>query len=144
CIYQTSATATCSQSSVCGFTCSNGLTKVRSSCQCVAPKTMCNGVSTSAACLTGSLSGHGVGLVRTWMVYPSGMERCGVLRSSSDRAYECLNTQRDLESFEIKTVCFLSGGCATPIAGEEATGKDCTAIPGVSDVECIAVKCNVV
>lgn len=40
-------------------------------------------------------------------------------------------------------VNFPGGGCGIPLLSTEPTGVDCTAIPGVLDVSCLASRCVV-
>jgi len=64
-----------------------------------------------------------------------GLTKCGVLNFSASRAgFECIDTRSHLES---------CGGCTLAYGHAEATGEDCTAIPGVSAVSCHAGKCVV-
>jgi len=64
-----------------------------------------------------------------------GLTKCGALNVAASRAgFECLDTRTHLES---------CGGCTLAYGHNEATGQDCTAIPGVSGVSCQANKCVV-
>jgi len=67
-------------------------------------------------------------------VCPKGLSLCGVQSSWSRTAWECVDTQRDLES---------CGGCSVGILGTAASGTDCTSIEGVDEVACSRGKCQV-
>jgi len=59
-----------------------------------------------------------------------GFTKCGAFNQRPDQngfGFECINTKTNLES---------CGGCTTAFGRERAIGVDCTAIPGVSGVEC--------
>jgi hypothetical protein len=103
---------------------------------CSAPNTVCNGVCSSKSCPTqapyskrekrwagsGACNSRGGG----WMA-------CGVYGGAA-RAWECLDTDKDLES---------CGGCDIPLTPYTPRGTDCTALPGVSDVSCRSGACAV-
>jgi len=67
-------------------------------------------------------------------VCPAGMTLCGVQSGWSKTAWECIDTERELES---------CGGCSVGILGTVPSGVDCTAIEGVNDVSCVHGKCEV-
>ena len=78
-----------------------------------------------------------------------GWAACGVFGGGA-RAWECVNTARDLESCECATrgivefflnLLFLGGGCVLPLTPFSPIGQDCTAIPGVADVSCLSGGC---
>ncbi|KAJ7445276.1 hypothetical protein FB451DRAFT_1055731, partial [Mycena latifolia] len=138
CSYPDNATPTCSASNVCGFTCPSNLTPVGSDCACVAPNQLCNGACTAVTtCPSANMRRRDAHLVRSGTICPAGTERCGVWRQWAQQsygAYDCVDTRTDLES---------CGGCVNPLAGDEAAGRDCTQIPGVSAVRCSAGECQV-
>ncbi|KZV98754.1 hypothetical protein EXIGLDRAFT_727079 [Exidia glandulosa HHB12029] len=131
CSFPKHASPICSASNPCGFNCTDGYVLSGKDCVCPAPKHDCNGKCTDAACPTGKLSKRDL--------YPlenlcgPGEQLCG-LWAAGPHAWECLNTQRNLES---------CGGCVTPIPGARASGRDCTSIPGVASVECVYGECVV-
>jgi hypothetical protein len=88
-----------------------------------------------------------------------GWVACGVLGGGS-RAWECVNSARDLES--CKYLCSLplslyvvpqtdasclslckGGGCMFPLTAYSPVGKDCSTLPGVADVACLSGECVV-
>ncbi|KAK7039412.1 insulin-like growth factor binding protein [Favolaschia claudopus] len=65
---------------------------------------------------------------------PVGQTACPI-PGRSFRSWECIDTRNDLES---------CGGCAfSSLNQAEATGQDCTALPGVADVSCLNSRCAV-
>jgi hypothetical protein len=79
---------------------------------------------------------------------------CGVFGGAA-RSWECINTARDLESCEYSpenvfaSICAYrltldsGGGCMLPLTPYVPVGQDCTSLPGVADVACIAGECVV-
>ncbi|KAI0815378.1 hypothetical protein BC629DRAFT_865281 [Irpex lacteus] len=154
----------CSASNLCGFTCGNGFSAAvtisstgipstkPNACICPTGKVVCNGL-----CVEASAVGACPSSTPTVTLTPArkreleerkvkgkcdkrgmGWQTCGVWGSGSeekgDKAWECVDTQRDVES---------CGGCMIPFGHNLATGIDCTAIPGVVDVSCAAGSCVV-
>ncbi|EIM81346.1 uncharacterized protein STEHIDRAFT_66492, partial [Stereum hirsutum FP-91666 SS1] len=115
CAYPDHAIPVCG-SGTCGFSCGDGFSVSEGACVCSAPNLVCNGEYEGS----GSCSVMGSG----WMA-------CGV-SGGSGRAFECVNTANDLES---------CGGCALPLSPYQKIGQDCTAIPGVADVQCLSSSC---
>ncbi|KAJ7101298.1 hypothetical protein B0H15DRAFT_408269 [Mycena belliarum] len=121
----------CSRRNLCGYTCDRGYHDCgNNSC-----KRVCS------AAPTGYIShpdkrdenywGH-----RAQRSCAAGWTACGVPGGTS-REWECLNTQTDLES---------CGGCPSGTVSSltaSASGKDCTAIPHIADVACVAGGCAV-
>jgi len=67
-------------------------------------------------------------------ICPAAMTLCGVQSGWSKTAWECIDTERDLES---------CGGCSVGILGTTPSGIDCTAVDGAEDVACVHGKCKV-
>ncbi|KAJ7784740.1 hypothetical protein B0H16DRAFT_1296976, partial [Mycena metata] len=135
CLFPAGATSACTADNVCGFTCSSNLAPVGGDCACVAPNQMCNGVCTDATCPSANIPRRNANLIRSGTICPAGTEQCGVWRQWAQQsygAYECVNTQNDLES---------CGGCVSPFAGDDATGRDCAQLPGA--VRCAGGECQV-
>ncbi|KAI0048159.1 hypothetical protein FA95DRAFT_1491411 [Auriscalpium vulgare] len=141
CTYPEHGTPICDGKNPCGFQCKDGFTPSPPSkpttCVCAAPSVVCNGVCGPAkSCPTskplskrekrwqgsGACNDMGEG----WMA-------CGVF-GGAGRAWECLNTDQDLES---------CGGCVLPLTPYTPVGIDCTALPGVADVSCSTGSCVV-
>ncbi|KAH9974985.1 hypothetical protein BGW80DRAFT_1444587 [Lactifluus volemus] len=153
CQYPENSTPSCIDQNPCGFQCENGFTPFPcsnpTSCVCQTPSVVCNGQCVAAgACPSGSPSsgsdsGSGgeapSGRKKRWIgsgiCAEMGPEwtACGVF-GSGDRAWECVNTARDLES---------CGGCMLPLTPYTPIGEDCSSLPGVADVACIAGQCVV-
>ncbi|KAF8308215.1 hypothetical protein DL93DRAFT_2087230 [Clavulina sp. PMI_390] len=84
-----------------------------------------------------------------------GLSKCGIYssfpsslssrvsHSQSDSAYECLDTQSNLESCGGCVVPYTYGLTPSEIDDLPAAGVDCTALPNVSDVECRVGRCVV-
>ncbi|KAI0300653.1 hypothetical protein B0F90DRAFT_1629408 [Multifurca ochricompacta] len=123
CVYPDHSTPICINGNPCGFQCTDGFTpyppQYPTTCVCNAPYMVCNGQRWvgSGTCAE---KGH------EWTA-------CGVFGGGA-RAWECVNTARDLES---------CGGCALPLTPYSPIGKDCTALPGVADVSCLSGQCIV-
>ncbi|THH30635.1 hypothetical protein EUX98_g3549 [Antrodiella citrinella] len=125
----------------CGFQCTDGFTLSPISkpvdCICVPPKIVCNGVCTDAKACPSSVAKRELEVEKRHAVCDRGFTPCGVFEWSGMRAsqaWECVDTQSDLES---------CGGCAVPLMRGTPRGIDCTAIPGVADVSCGAGSCVV-
>lgn len=84
-----------------------------------------------------------------------GWAACGVF-GGGPRAWECVNTARDLESCKSLTTALVrkqtngpvcprcqGGGCVLPLTAHSPIGKDCSALPGVADVVCLSGECVV-
>jgi hypothetical protein len=76
---------------------------------------------------------------------PSGYTACGVTTSRRTIGMECIDTSNNIES---------CGGCVNPVMTAkkskrkattpvQASGQDCTAIPGVNEVNCYYGECQV-
>ncbi|WWD17886.1 hypothetical protein CI109_102330 [Kwoniella shandongensis] len=67
---------------------------------------------------------------------PGGMSKCSVGGwGVVEEKWECIDTQKDLES---------CGGCIHPTIGSSSPqGQDCTALPNVNQVGCIAGTCQI-
>lgn len=100
---------------------------------CLPPKHECNGKCTDAPCPSGKPKAKRE-LYPLENICPPNEQLCGVWSATPGHAWECINTQRNLES---------CGGCVTPLPGQRASGRDCTAIPGVSSVQCVYGECVV-
>ncbi|KAH6873765.1 hypothetical protein BKA70DRAFT_516216 [Coprinopsis sp. MPI-PUGE-AT-0042] len=128
----------CSLLLPCHFDCKDGyiphpLLKP-TSCVCKWPLTECNGKCGIFKHCPSS-GHHKRDLSPESVKCPVGFSACGVYGRSTD-SWECLNTQKDLES---------CGGCIVPLKGDlnPQEGRDCTAIEGVSDVACVHGACEV-
>ncbi|KAI0783350.1 hypothetical protein C8Q75DRAFT_810936 [Abortiporus biennis] len=140
CIFPDHADPFCSASDFCGFHCKDGfeLSPDKKDCICPAPKIVCNGQCEAVKACPSSHPKRELGEIQKRSAACSdGFTACGVygwtgLRSNT--AWECVDTQSDLES---------CGGCAIPLNARSPHGIDCTAIPGVSDVSCGAGSCRV-
>ncbi|KAH8088980.1 hypothetical protein BXZ70DRAFT_1042305 [Cristinia sonorae] len=132
--------AVCTPSNVCGFTCKNGFTPqpatLPTTCGCPAPKIVCNGACISAAaCPSPRPVKRDLNYARKNGVCDAGLMACEVYGArSSHQAWECVDTESDLES---------CGGCVAPLSEGYSEGTDCTAIQGVSDVSCVSGSCIV-
>ncbi|KAH9829893.1 uncharacterized protein C8Q71DRAFT_862985 [Rhodofomes roseus] len=158
------AAPSCGDSISCGWNCEPPYVKEGDQCVCPAPWKECNGVCGSYPKGCGSstpwkrdiLANHArvsTGVVRTLADAQATCGRdetvCGVYGGSS-RAYECLNVNTTLESCGGCTVPspFLSisrsGSVSAPGVGlASASGVDCSSLPGVSRVSCVAGRCAV-
>ncbi|EMD35828.1 hypothetical protein CERSUDRAFT_138560 [Gelatoporia subvermispora B] len=138
CSYPDHAQPSCSSSNPCGFSCADGYTAwplgSPSQCICSFPKHECNGVCTSnsGSCPSqGPLKKRVVPVsMRARARCAEGFTPCGV--PAGGPTWECVDTFNDLES---------CGGCVIPLGGGHASGVDCTALPGVADVACVAGTC---
>jgi len=138
CHYPPHSIQLCQSGNPCGFTCTDGYTPYPyiypSQCVCESPYSECNG---KCGLFYGCPSPGG------WYkrdnygankLCPQGHTACGIPARSA-KAWECLNTQTELES---------CGGCVLPFNGQDGPkGVDCTAIAGISDVSCIKGRCSV-
>ncbi|TCD63411.1 Dihydroxyacetone synthase [Steccherinum ochraceum] len=130
----------CSPNNVCGFTCGDGFVGTPQAfptdCVCPAPNIVCNGKCISAAACPSSVAAAPVKrdleYAKRNSVCKVGYTACGVFGKS--QAWECVDTQSDLES---------CGGCTVPLTFGSSRDVDCTAIQGVSDVSCVAGRCAV-
>ncbi|KAI0343800.1 hypothetical protein BDW22DRAFT_1210260 [Trametopsis cervina] len=130
----------------CNFDCKPPFVKVGDKCECEPPYTLCNGqcVKTpTGVCNSAVPQPH----ARRQTLHADAQsscrsheEVCGVY-GSTKYAYECINTQKNLES---------CGGCVIPnpfllptILPTAATGVDCTAIDHAGDVSCVSGRCIV-
>ena len=143
----------CIDGDPCGFTCTDGYTasppENPTTCLCAAPNVICNGNCVApGACPSSQAT-----LKRRWIGSGSCTERghgwaaCGVFGGGA-RAWECVNTARDLESCECawnaltqNLIQSLGGGCVLPLTPYSPIGQDCTALPGVADVSCLSSEC---
>ena len=151
----------CVNGNPCGFTCTNGFSAYPPSnptaCVCHAPNAVCNGQCGSPGACPSSISPAVADRRRRWLGSGSctemgpGWAACGVFGGGA-RAWECVDTARDLESCEcacpgVTTLhprfFFSGGGCAFPLTPHSPFGQDCTGIPGVADVACQSGKCRV-
>ncbi|KAJ6491581.1 hypothetical protein DFH09DRAFT_369792 [Mycena vulgaris] len=138
CHYPLHSVPLCKSGSPCFFTCKDGYSAYPSGayptqCVCAAPYTECNGkCGTYHGCPSTYLAKRDI---RSSQRCHMGLTACGVPGRGAN-SWECIDTQSDLES---------CGGCSYSdlFSGSEATGKDCTAIRGVSDVSCISGQCVV-
>lgn len=171
CVFPENSTPSCDNGNQnCGFTCADGFTASFNppACVCNPPNVACNG-----QCQESSACPSSIALRKRRRVGTSCSEKgpgwaaCGVYGGSS-RAWECVNTARDLESCTclsnppltlrmfisvILTVTFSlrvptvlqkkGGGCAIPLTPYSPIGTDCSAIPGVADVACLYGECVV-
>jgi hypothetical protein len=166
CVYPDYSTPACVNGlngNTCGFQCTDGFTasppENPATCACEAPSVVCNGQCVSAA---GSCPSSVAALKKKrWVGSGSCAEMgpewtaCGVFGGGA-RAWECINTARDLESCKcppLQSVCVCvrlttgwlhsGGGCVLPLTPYTRIGQDCTALPGVADVSCLAGECVV-
>ena len=125
-------------------------------CGCSAPNVVCNGNCVSP----GACPSTQVAFKRHWVSSVSCTEKglgwvaCGVF-GGSNRAWECINTARDLESCEcawpysnsaaenhyIYVFFDPGGGCVLPLTPFSPIGEDCSVLPGVTDVSCLSGEC---
>ncbi|TCD70118.1 Dihydroxyacetone synthase [Steccherinum ochraceum] len=141
CTYPDHFQAVCSKGNPCGFQCKDGFTPSPPSkpidCVCVPPKIVCNGVCGDFKACPSSIAKRELEVEKRNAVCDRGYTPCGVFGWSGMRAsqaWECVDTQSDLES---------CGGCAVPLVHGSPHGVDCTAIPGVADVACGGGSCIV-
>ncbi|KAH9975089.1 hypothetical protein BGW80DRAFT_1225415 [Lactifluus volemus] len=125
CDYPDHSIPACVDGNPCGFHCTDGFTASPpdqpTTCVCEESSVICNG-----KCKRWSGSGTCAEMGPEWAA-------CGVFNGGA-RSWECINTARDLES---------CGGCILPLTPYVPIGQDCTSLPGVADVACIAGECVV-
>ncbi|KAH8094605.1 hypothetical protein BXZ70DRAFT_347818 [Cristinia sonorae] len=131
----------CTKDNPCGFQCKDGFTPSPPSkptdCVCAAPKKVCNGICGDFPSCPSAHPKREVEMAKRSATCDRGYTACGVFGWTGMRAsqaWECIDTQSDLES---------CGGCAIPLMRGSPHGVDCTAIPGVADVSCGAGSCIV-
>jgi len=141
CDYPKHSTPACVDGNPCGFVCTDGFTPSPADkpkeCKCKGDHVeVCNDKCVpKGACPTHRMQEDR----RRWLSSSSCAERghgwltCGVY-GGGPRAWECVNSERDLES---------CGGCVVPLTAYSPRGKDCTAIPSVADVACEYGECVV-
>jgi hypothetical protein len=105
CHYPDHSVPACVNGNPCGFQCTNGFTPSPpispQQCKCEAPKEVCNGVCQAK----GACPSQQPQITRRWLGSGSCVEKgrgwavCGVY-GGGPRAWECVNTERDLESCE--------------------------------------------
>ncbi|RDX45574.1 hypothetical protein OH76DRAFT_1407968 [Lentinus brumalis] len=143
CTYPEHAIPMCAAGNPCGFSCGNGFSTVPatnpSTCACVAPGAVCNGVCTTSSCPSSVVTAtrrRYMNSLRKRAMCPEGTTACGVYerRGALSTPWECIDTMSDLES---------CGGCINPLDAFSTRGVDCTAIPGVIDVSCVSGACVV-
>ncbi|KAF7328887.1 hypothetical protein MVEN_02518400 [Mycena venus] len=133
CHYPLHSVPSCKSGSPCFFTCKDGYTaypagSYPTQCVCSYPYTECNGkCGTYKGCPSSYLTKRDL-----WGGHkcPTGFTACHIPGRNAN-SWECLDTETDLES---------CGGCPS-LYSDSLPGKDCTAIPGVSDVSCIKGNC---
>ncbi|KAH9974991.1 hypothetical protein BGW80DRAFT_1487994 [Lactifluus volemus] len=141
CNYPDHSDPVCVGQDPCGFTCTDGFTASPpdnpTTCICEAPSVVCNGKCVEAGpCST---SAPKISKEKRWLGSGTCAEMgpewaaCGVFGGGA-RSWECINTARDLES---------CGGCVLPLTPYVPIGQDCTSLPGIADVACIAGECVV-
>ncbi|KAI0290225.1 hypothetical protein BC826DRAFT_1106580 [Russula brevipes] len=142
CQYPDHSTPACIDGNPCAFTCTDGFTAFPqgnpSECRCKLPSIVCNGkcVARGSCPTAGAINKK---KKRSWVGSGSCLDMgpewaaCGVFGGGA-RAWECVNTERDLES---------CGGCMVPLNAYSRLGTDCTALPGVADVACLSGECVV-
>ncbi|CAL1694226.1 unnamed protein product [Somion occarium] len=141
CTFPDHSFSVCSASDHCGFQCKDGFTpspaKKPTDCVCLPPKVVCNGVcGVFKACPSGHPKRE-LEIQKRSASCDRGLTACGIYGWSglpASQAWECIDTQRDLES---------CGGCAIPLTLGTPRGIDCTSIPGVADVSCSVGSCVV-
>jgi hypothetical protein len=106
CNYPDHSTPACINGNPCGFTCTDSYTasppEDPTTCVCATPNVLCNGICTTSgsACPSSQAT-----IKKRWIGSGSCTERglgwaaCGVFGGGA-RAWECVNTARDLESCE--------------------------------------------
>ncbi|KAI0785313.1 hypothetical protein BC629DRAFT_1288808 [Irpex lacteus] len=139
CPYPENAQASCSSDNLCGFGCKNGFVPfpplIPIECICPFPFKVCNGVCGSfKLCPSGKPKKRELDAEEQRSLCPAGHTACGVFGFNSQDAWECIDTKSDLES---------CGGCTVEFGRTPALGVDCTAIPAVMDVSCVAGRCAV-
>ncbi|KAK7680588.1 hypothetical protein QCA50_016370 [Cerrena zonata] len=138
CDYPEHAQPVCTNTNACAFTCGDGfqIDGNTGQCSCPLPNIECNGVcgTFDAGCPS---SQPELPVRKRSILCEGGMTACGIdgwSRRPAHQAWECLDTQSDLES---------CGGCAFPLALTSPRGVDCTSIPHVADVSCAGGSCVV-
>jgi len=129
----------CVNGDPCGFECMNGFTPFPpgnpKECICKDSSVVCNGQCVDAKSCPSSVPIKTKRWVGSGTCAEMGPEwaACGIFGGAA-RSWECINTARDLES---------CGGCMLPLTPYVPIGKDCTSLPGVADVACMAGECVV-
>ncbi|KAJ7021464.1 hypothetical protein C8F04DRAFT_1314359, partial [Mycena alexandri] len=132
CQYPPHYVASCKSGSPCFFTCTDGYSAYPTGdyptqCVCNYPYTECNGKC-----------GIFKGCPSTYLTKRDDPKKCYEgftackVPGYSENSWECVDVQNDLES---------CGGCSYDLS--TSSGRDCSAIPGVSDVSCIKGQCVV-
>ncbi|KAI0094484.1 hypothetical protein BDY19DRAFT_912957 [Irpex rosettiformis] len=141
CPFPDQAQPSCTSSNLCHFDCKNGFVPFPAppflpiSCICAFPNKVCNGVcGLFKVCPSGKPKKRELDADEQRSLCPTGHSACGVYGFNSPDAWECVDTKSDLES---------CGGCTVGYGRNPAIGVDCTAIPAVMDVSCIAGTCAV-
>ncbi|KAH7093905.1 hypothetical protein BKA62DRAFT_663412 [Auriculariales sp. MPI-PUGE-AT-0066] len=135
CTYPPHCTPSCTNADPCGWECPKPWVKKDGKCVCPAPYYECDGKCTDKPCPSGYPTKAKRDMYALESICAPGETLCGIWSGfGKNGAWECLNTQRNLES---------CGGCVTPLPGQRASGRDCTAIPGVANVECVYGDCVV-
>ncbi|KAE9396459.1 hypothetical protein BT96DRAFT_111382 [Gymnopus androsaceus JB14] len=131
CTFPSNSSPACSSRNVCDYSCGSGYTK-----ETINGSPKCSSSSPSARSLPEKRDLVYWGK-QTQSSCRTGWEACGIV-GGGPRDWECIDTQNDLES---------CGGCPidvmSSLTGANGLGVDCTTIPGVSDVSCIAGTCSV-
>ncbi|KAI0247441.1 hypothetical protein BJV78DRAFT_1245779 [Lactifluus subvellereus] len=140
CVFPDHSIPACVDGNPCAFQCTDGFTPSPpvnpTTCVCAAPSVVCNGKCVAAGSCPSSVSTPNK---KRWVGSGSCAEMgpewaaCGIFGGGA-RAWECINTARDLES---------CGGCVLPLTPYTPIGQDCTSLPGVADVSCLAGECVV-
>ncbi|KAH9975008.1 hypothetical protein BGW80DRAFT_1225313 [Lactifluus volemus] len=140
CHYPDHSIPACVDGNPCGFHCTDGFTASPpdhpTTCVCEAPSVVCNGKCVEAGSCPASAPST---KKKRWLSSSTCAEMgpewaaCGVLGGGA-RSWECINTANDLKS---------CGGCMLPLTPYVPIGQDCTSLPGVTDVACIAGECVV-
>ncbi|KAJ7723484.1 hypothetical protein DFH07DRAFT_277752 [Mycena maculata] len=126
CTHPDNSVPSCSRSNLCGYTCDDGYKDCNGSCQRSCPSS-----GTLVTKRDAEYWGH-----RVQKSCKVGWSACGI-SGGGPRDWECVDTRRDLES---------CGGCPTGTVSAltgDSTGADCTVIPNVADVSCVAGGCAV-
>ncbi|KAJ7162785.1 hypothetical protein C8R43DRAFT_919677 [Mycena crocata] len=117
----------CSRKHLCGYECDEGYVDCNGKCK--------------KTCPTGTISNPGRRDADYWgkrvqKSCQTGWTACGI-SGGGPRDWECVDTHNDLES---------CGGCPSGVVSSltgDSTGADCTTIPHVADVSCVAGGCAV-
>ncbi|KAH9969400.1 hypothetical protein BGW80DRAFT_1176941, partial [Lactifluus volemus] len=125
CNYPDHGNPACVDQDPCWFQCTDGFTAFPPgnprTCVCEEPSVVCNG-----QCKRWLGGGTCAEMGPEWAA-------CGVFGGAA-RSWGCINAARHLES---------CGGCMLPLIPYFPIGQDCTSLPGVADVACIAGECVV-